>query len=137
MSNRVAALLFISRKKEIGIIHKPTPIKNAEGKLLGIIGNLYNEGSTPTIVKIDSNEVGSCYAIRKTEEIPIAYRPESPLAANSVKDMVWKKVTTKIAIVAIPILAPLLFGTEISSTIFNKNFIKEIKKSPTNMDSWP
>ena len=127
-SNKVAALFLISRKKEISIIHKPTPVINAKGKLLGIIGNLYDEKSTPAIVKINSNEVGSCYAVRKFEEISIAYCPTSPLAASSVKDTNWEKATGKITIVAIPTLVSLPFGTETSSTIFDNNFIKGNEK---------
>jgi hypothetical protein len=44
--DQVAALIFIMRKKEIGIIYKPTPVLDAEKKkLLGIIGNMLEEGS--------------------------------------------------------------------------------------------
>jgi hypothetical protein len=40
-SDQVTALIFITRKKEIGIIYKPTPVLDAEKKkLLGIMGNM-------------------------------------------------------------------------------------------------
>jgi hypothetical protein len=51
--DQVAAFLFVSRKKEIGVLYKPTLILDADkNKLLGIIGNMLEEGSTPAIIKI-------------------------------------------------------------------------------------
>jgi hypothetical protein len=51
-SEQIVALLFINEKKEIGIIYRPTPVVSTDGKLvLGIIGNMLEEGSTPTIIK--------------------------------------------------------------------------------------
>jgi hypothetical protein len=118
-SNQVAALLFISRKKEVCIVYKPMPVKNAEGKLLGIIGNLYDKGSTPAIIviKIHGDEVGSCFAIQKLDDIAKEFRPEIPLTADMVKETDWEQATTKSAIIAIPTLAPLQFVKEIKLTI--------------------
>jgi hypothetical protein len=56
-SEQIATLLFINKKKEIGIIYRPTPVVNTDGKQLGIIGNMLEEGSTPTIIEIDGEEV--------------------------------------------------------------------------------
>jgi len=43
-SDQVAALLYVMRKKEIGILYKPTPVLDADReKLLGIIGNMLKE----------------------------------------------------------------------------------------------
>ena len=63
-SEQIAALLFINKKKEIGIIYRPTPVVSMDGKLLGIIGNMLEEGSTPTIINVDGKEVGSCFTIQ-------------------------------------------------------------------------
>jgi hypothetical protein len=62
-SDQIAALLFLTRKKQVALLFKPTPILNNEGKLLGILGNLLDEGSVPIVTKIDVNEVGSCFTI--------------------------------------------------------------------------
>ncbi len=35
-----------------------------DGKLLAIISNMLEEGNTPTIIKIDGKEVGSCFIIQ-------------------------------------------------------------------------
>ncbi len=95
------------------------PVKNAEGKLLGIIGNLYDKGSTPAIIviKIHGDEVGSCFAIQKLDDIAKEFRPEIPLTADMVKETDWEQATTKSAIIAIPTLAPLQFVKEIKLTI--------------------
>ena len=61
--DQIAALLFLTRKKQVALLFKPTPILNNEGKLLGILGNLLDEGSVPIVTKIDVNEVGSCFTI--------------------------------------------------------------------------
>ncbi len=62
-SEQIAALLFINKKKEIRIIYRPTPIVSTDGKPLGIIGNMLEEGSTPAIIKIDGEEVSLRFTI--------------------------------------------------------------------------
>jgi hypothetical protein len=56
-SDQVSSLLFVTRKKEVCIIYKPTHIINGEGKLSTIIGNIYDKSSTPAIVKIDKDKI--------------------------------------------------------------------------------
>jgi hypothetical protein len=85
-SEQIAALLFINKKKRIGIIYRPTPIVSMDGKLLGIIGNMLEEGSTPAIIKIDGKEVGSCFTIQNYKEIPKILCPEIPPQAEMVND---------------------------------------------------
>jgi hypothetical protein len=70
-SDQLATLLFVTRKKEIGILYKPTPVLDADKKkLLGIIGIMLEEGSTPAIIKIDGGEIGLCFTIQIFEDIP-------------------------------------------------------------------
>ncbi len=83
---QVSSLLFITRKKEVCVIYKLTPIFNDKGKLSAIIGSMFDEGSTPAFLKIDNDEVGSCYAIREHNKVPAEYCPEIPLQADLVKD---------------------------------------------------
>jgi hypothetical protein len=135
-SNQVTTLLFISRKKEVCIVYKPMPIKNVESKLLGIIGNLYDEGNTPAIVKFDDDEIGSCFAIQKFDDIAKEFRPEIHITTNMVKETDWEQATTNIAIIAIPTLAPLLFGKEIESTIFDEKFAEEMQKISSKHGFW-
>ncbi len=54
-SDKIAALLYITRKNEIGIIYKPTPIKKPDGTLVGIIGNMFSEKCTPAFFKINGD----------------------------------------------------------------------------------
>jgi hypothetical protein len=68
-SNQVAAFLFAMRKKEVGLLYKPTPIMN-DGKFASFIGNMFNKGSTPAIITIDGNELGSCFAVEYLNGIP-------------------------------------------------------------------
>jgi hypothetical protein len=88
-SEQIAALLFINNKKEIRIIYRPTPVVSTDGKLLGIIGNMLKEGSTPTIIKIDGKEVGSCFTIQNYKEIPKIFAPKTPSKPKMVKDTEW------------------------------------------------
>ena len=62
-SNQIAALLFITRKKEIEVLYKPTPIIDDKGNYQGIMGNMFDEGSTPAFVMIDGDNIGSCTTI--------------------------------------------------------------------------
>jgi hypothetical protein len=42
-SNRIAALVYITQRKNVCTIYKPTPVKNDNGTLSGIIGNMLDE----------------------------------------------------------------------------------------------
>jgi hypothetical protein len=50
-SNQIAALFYLTRKKEVSLLFKPMPILNHEGKLIGILGNLLDEASTLSLQK--------------------------------------------------------------------------------------
>ena len=70
-SNQISALLFITRNKEIEIIYKPTPIINdANDQFEGIMGNMFNDGSTPAIIKIDDDDIGACTTIQVFPDLP-------------------------------------------------------------------
>jgi hypothetical protein len=80
-SNQIVAFLFVTRKKEVCLLYKPTPIIN-DGKFAGFIGNMFNKGSAPAIITIDGNEVGSCFAIKYFNGIPEEFCPEIPLKST-------------------------------------------------------
>jgi hypothetical protein len=93
-SDQVAAFLFVSRKKEIGVLYKPTPILDEDkNKLLGIIGNMLEEGSTPAIIKIEGGKIGSCFTIQVFEDIPKNFRPKIALQPEMLNDSKWVNAT--------------------------------------------
>jgi hypothetical protein len=116
---QISFLLFITRKKEIRVIYKPTPVFNDKGELSAITGNMFDKGSTPAFFKINNDEVGSCYAIREHNVVPVEYRPETPLPADLVKETGWKYTANKISLIAIPTLDPLPYSRDIESTTSN------------------
>ena len=124
---QVSSLLFITRKKEICLIYKPTPVFNDRNKLTAIIGNMFNESSSPGFFKTDKDDIGFCYAIRAHNTAPTEFRPEIPLHAKLVKDTDWDDVEMEIALIAIPTIAPPPFGKEISSSISDDDFMEERK----------
>jgi hypothetical protein len=124
---QVSSLLFITRKKEICVIYKPTPISNDRNELIVIIGNMFDESSSPAFFKIDKDEIGSCYAIRDFNLVPAEFRLEIALQADLLKDTDWDEVNMEIALIPIPTLAPLPYGKEIKSVILDDGFIKEMK----------
>jgi hypothetical protein len=63
-SNKNAALLFVTRRKEIEIIYKPIPVVDDAGNLQAILGNMLDDGITPAIIKIDGDKVRSCFTIQ-------------------------------------------------------------------------
>jgi hypothetical protein len=92
-SDQVAVLLFVTRKKEIWILYKPTPVLDADKeKLLGIIGNMLEEGSTPAIIKIDGGEIGLCFMIQvssrtspRTSALKLHFNPKCCKTANGMR----------------------------------------------------
>ena len=135
-SNQIVALLYLTRKKEISILFKPTPILNHEAKLLGILGNLLNKASTPVITKIDANEVGSCFTIQNFNDIPDEFCPEIPLIIDTVKDTAWESTMNEIALCALPSLVPIPFGFQFESCNYNETFIDEMKKISPEHRFW-
>jgi hypothetical protein len=125
--NKNAALLFVTRKKEIEIIYKPTPVVVDTGNLQAILGNMLDNESTPAIIKINGDKVGSCFTIQNVLDIPKNFLPEIPLQIDSVKDTDWAKANKDIALVNLPALAPLQFGAGIKSIALDDGFIKEMK----------
>jgi hypothetical protein len=110
-SDQVSALLFVTRKKEIGILYKPTPILDADKKkLLGIIGNMLAEGSTPAIIKNDGGEIGLCFTIQVFKDVPKNFHPEIALQPEILKDSKWDEAMKNLALIMLPTLAPLPFG---------------------------
>jgi hypothetical protein len=135
-SEQIGTLLFINKNKEIRIIYRPTPIVSTDGKLLGIIGNMLEEGSTAAITKIDGKEVGLCFTIQNYKEIPKVFCPEIPLQAKMVKDTKWEAVTEDIALVILPTLAPLPFGRDIESTMLDDDFVEGMAKITVEHGFW-
>jgi hypothetical protein len=135
-SNSIAALIFITRRKEIEIIYKPTPVVDDKGKLLAILGNMLDNGSTPAIIKVNGDEVGSCFTIQNFRDIPEAFRPEIPLQIDSVKDTEWEKAKENVALIVLPTLAPLPFSADIKSTVLDDDFLEERKSLSPEHEFW-
>ena len=125
---QVSSLLFITRKKEICVLYKPTPIFNDRNELNAIIGNMFDESSSPAFFKINKDEISSCYAIRDFNLVPAEFRPKIALQANLVKDTDWDD--------AIPTLALLPYGKEMKSAILDDGFIKEMKGISNKHGFW-
>jgi hypothetical protein len=136
-SDQVAAFLFVTRKKEIGVLYKPTPVLDADkNKLLSIIGNMLEEGSTPAIIKIDGGEIGSCFTIQIFDDIPKNFRPKIALQPEMLKESKWANAMKDLALVVIPTLAPLPFGKEIESTMLDDDFIEEMTNISPEHGFW-
>jgi hypothetical protein len=136
-SNQISALLFITRNKEIEIIYKPTPIINdANDQFEGIMGNMFDDGSTPAIIKIDGDDIGACTTIQVFPDLPEAFRPEFALLADSVKDTEWQEAKMELALIVIPTMAPLPYGTDIKSTELDDDFIDEMQKLSPEHGFW-
>ncbi len=134
-SNQIAAFFFVTRKKEVCLLYKPAPIIN-DGKFVGFIGNMFDEGSTPAIITIDGDEVGSCFAIEYFNGIPEEFCPEIPLEVNMVKDMAWESAMQDIAPIALPTLVPIPFGMDVESTTFDDAFMEEMNKILAEHGFW-
>ncbi len=126
--DQISSLLFITRKKEICLIYKPTPVYNDKNELISIIGNMFDKNSSPAFFNIDKDEIGSCYAIREFKQISAKFPPKIALQSDSVKDTDWDEAEVEIALIAIPTLASLPYGFQIKSVIIDNDFIDEMKE---------
>ena len=95
-----------------------------------MLGNAYDEGSVPALIKIDMDELGYYGAIRSNDDInEKEYCPEGTLTSNIVEETIWEESnkTKGLALYAIPILAPIPFGTDIKSLTFDEAFVTEMQ----------
>jgi hypothetical protein len=127
-SDQIAALFFVTKKLNICAIYKPTPVKNDDGSLSGIISNMLDEKNTPTFIKVDGEEAGSVCVIHYLDDLPPTHHPEIPLSVDILKDTIWREAKNELALCVIPILAPVPFSKRIESTIFDESFVNEIEK---------
>jgi hypothetical protein len=111
------------------------PIIN-DGKFAGFIGNIFDKESTPAIITIDGNEVGSCFAVKYFNGIPEEFCPEISYEVNMVKDTAWENAMQDIALIALSTLVPIPFGTYVESTIFDDAFMEEMNKISAEHGFW-
>jgi hypothetical protein len=101
------------------------------------MGNLFDEGSTPAIVVVEAEEVGSCFAVQNHDGLPENYRPEIPLEANMVSGTNWENAEMDISLIALPTLVPIPFGIDLQSHIIDDAFTEEMRKIPVSTASGP
>jgi hypothetical protein len=106
------------------------------GNHLGIIGNILNDGSIPTIIKVDGNDTGSCFMIQNFVDIPNIFCLEIPLLADSVKNTKWEEANKEISLIIIPTLALLSYGANIKPTVLDDNFIEEMQQLSIEHGFW-
>ena len=82
--NETSSVVFVTRKKEILVDYMPTPVIDKD-ELACIIGNMFDESSSPAFFKIDLYEIGSCCAILEHPKIPAEFRPQIALQSNQSK----------------------------------------------------
>ena len=134
-SDEASSVLFVTSKKEIALIYMPTPVIDKD-EFECLLGNMFDESSSPAFFKIDSDEIGSCCAIIEHPKIPPEFRPEIPLQSDSVKDTDWEDAQMEIALVAIPTLAPIPYGKEITSLTLDENFVAEMSTISKEHGLW-
>ncbi len=64
------------------------------------------------------------------------FRPEIPLKVNMVKDTAWENAMQDIALITLPTLVPIPFGTHVESTIFDDAFMEEMNKILAEHGFW-
>ena len=134
-SDEASSVVSVTHKKEISVVYMPTPVIDKD-ELACLIGNMFDESSSPAFFKIDSDEIGSCCAIIEHPKIPPEFRPEIALQSDSVKDTDWEDAQMEVALVAIPTLAPIPYGKEIKSVILDENFVAEMKSISSAHGFW-
>ncbi len=70
------------------------------------------------------------------QDVPEKFRPEFALLADSVKETNWEEAKKELALIVIPTMAPLPYGTDIKSTELDDDFIDEMKKLSPEHEFW-
>jgi hypothetical protein len=65
-----------------------------------------------------------------------SFVPKIPLEVNMVKDTAWENAMQDIALIALPTLVPIPFGTYVESTIFDDAFMEEMNKILAEHGFW-
>jgi hypothetical protein len=91
---------------------------------------------TPAIIKVDGNNIGLCFTVQNFADIPNIFCPEIPLLADSVKNTEWEEANKEIALIIIPTLALLPYGTDIKSTVLDDDFIEEMQQLSIEYRFW-
>jgi hypothetical protein len=84
--------------------------------------------SIPANIKVDGNNIGSCFTIQTFADIPNIFCPEIPLLADSDKNTKWEEANKEIALIIIPTLTLLLYDMDIKSIVLDNDFIKEMQQ---------
>jgi hypothetical protein len=106
------------------------------GFFVGIMGNLFDEGSTPAIIVIEADEVGSCFTVQKLDGLPKNSHPKIPLEANMVSGTTWESMEMDIALISLPTLVPIPFGIDFQLHTFNDAFTDKMCKISTEHGFW-
>ena len=56
-----------------------------------MLGNAYNKGSAPAVVKIDMDELGFYAAIRTSGEVNEEFHPDNCLPFTIVEGTIWEE----------------------------------------------
>jgi hypothetical protein len=135
-NNQVATLLFVTRRKDIGLIFKPTFVKLDDSTLIGLIGNMFDEKSTPAFIKIEGEEISSCCIIQESAEVPNKFCPEIPLQADMIVNTVRGESEADLAMCVFPILATIPFGDKIEAEVFNDTLVNKMKNISVKHGLW-
>jgi hypothetical protein len=97
---------------------------------------MYEKRSTPAIIKIDGDKVGSCSTIQNFTDIPKNILLKISLQADIVKDTKWEEAKKEISLVVLPTFAPLPFGTDRTSIqqCLTRTSLNRCRKYPTNIN---
>ena len=110
------------------------PIK-VDGNFLGIMGNLFNKGSTPAITVVEADKVGSCFVIQDHDNLPENHHPEIPLEAKMVSGTNWENAEMEISLISLPTLVPIPFGIDFQLHTIDDAFVEEMEKFLSSMAS--
>ena len=74
----VSSVIFITRKKEVSVIYKPTPVINERDELISIIGNMFDKSSSPAFLKLIKMKSDRAMQSSSTPRSPPSFVLKSP-----------------------------------------------------------
>jgi hypothetical protein len=125
----------VTHKKEISVIYVLTPVIDKD-ELVCLIGNMFDESSSPAFFKIDSDKIGSCCAIIEHPKIPHEFCPEIVLQSDQSKTRTERTPRWRLHLSQFPPLPQSLTERRSRASLSMKKFVAEMKSISSAHGFW-
>jgi hypothetical protein len=136
-SNKIADVMGINKAGDITHLIMPTIVTNALGESLVILGNNFDASNAPSLVLIDTLDVGFIAVIEKYSNIPNLIHLKEPLPSKFFRGMSWESAIAELGLTCFPMVVPILFGmSAVEASIHENDFEEKLGTMLPKHTSW-